>query len=174
VGKLLTGHYGEPPEAESTVISLNDCRQRLSLKPSDFVSGGAPDFFRKSYGTKGRYLLFLIDEKEAQGNAVWKAGYYLLPMEAAEVLRVFRRNQNQTAATTGGRVLRVDIECKETPPEPIMERAKKFARDSQPLFFTCKCDHLEMKLSPPWGFRREWKAKLACPDRCQPVLNTAF
>jgi hypothetical protein len=170
MGKLLTGHYGDVPEAESTTISLSDCRQRLGLKPTDFVSGGAPDFFNKAYGTKGRYLLFQVDEKEVVGNAVWKAGYYLLPMEAAEVLRVFQRNQGRGAAT-GQRILAVEIESKDTPPDDVKARAEKFARESQPLFFTCKCDHLEMKLSAPWGLRRRWKAKLACPDRCQPTLT---
>ncbi len=174
MGKLLTGRYGEMPEAESAMsLTLSDCRTRLSLKPTDHVSVGEPDFFRKTFGTKGRYLVFQVPASEVQSNPVWKEGYYLLPMEAAEVLRVFQRNQGPSGST-GARVLPVTIDSKDSPAEDVMARAKLFAQNSQPLFFKCKCDHLEMKIAAPWGLRRRWRARLSCPDRCQPVLSALF
>src|SRR5688500_9811355 len=93
MGILLSGHYGNPPEAESGRLTLQDCSARLSLKPSDFVSAGEPDFFKKKYGVKGRYLLFKAAEDEVQGSPVWKAGYYLLPLEAMDVLAAFEKKR---------------------------------------------------------------------------------
>src|SRR4051812_379591 len=107
MGKLLTGRFGQLPEAESVPITLRDCNQRLSLKPSDFISSGLPDFFNQAYGAKGRYLVFQVDDSEVSNNPIWKPGYYLLPLEAAEVLRAF--NQKRGAAP-GATVLPVEVE----------------------------------------------------------------
>jgi hypothetical protein len=169
VGKLLTGRYGEAPEAESATLTVMECHQRLSLKPSDYVSEGAPDFFNKSYSAKGRYLVFQVDATEVQGNPVWKPGYYLLPIEAAAVLEALSKRRT---AGNSERALPVQLESKETPPEQIAALARNWAASSQPLFFKCKCDHLEMRLDAPWGLRRRWKARLRCPNRCQPALST--
>jgi len=169
MGKLLTGRYGEEPEAESMEIPLKDCHTRLGMKPSDFVSEGPPKFFRRSFDAGGRYLVFLLNESEAAGNAIWKPGYYLLPMEALNALKAFGKN-----AAAGGRKLPVNVECKvEIPPE-VGQRALKWSEECQPLFFKCKCDHLELKLDAPWALRRRWRARLRCPDRCQPVMSEAI
>src|SRR6185295_10153645 len=91
MGKLLVGHYGSPPDAESTTISLRDCHQRLGLKPSDFVSAEEPDFFKKSRRALGKYLVFQIHAGEIGNAAMWRVGYYLLPLEAMDVLRAFSK-----------------------------------------------------------------------------------
>jgi len=168
LGKLLSGRYGEPPRAESVPLSLKDCSQRLGLKPSDFISQGEPNFFKKSFGAGGRYLIFLVEETDVQSSPVWKAGYYLLPLEAADVLKVFLPEKEPNA----GPALPVRVETKGVPPEIIADRAKRWAEESQPLFFKCGCDYLELKLQAPWGLRRQWKAVLRCPKRCQPALTT--
>jgi hypothetical protein len=170
MGKLLSGHYGDDPEAESMCsISLAECHQKLSMKPSDFVSAGAPDFFNKSYGAKGRYLLFLLEPSEVNNNPIWKAGYYLLPLEAMDVLKALDKNKKG-----GPDVVPLPVRLKGTDnaPEDILKRATTWGKDCQPLFFKCGCDHLAMKISAPFAFRRRWKAKLGCPGRCQPTLST--
>jgi len=170
MGKLLMGRYGEEPQAESTLpISLRECHQRLSLKPTDYISAGAPDFFNRAYGAKGRYLVFLVEPSEAQGNAIWRPGYYLLPLEAADVLRAFDKNKR---GPSEGRALPVEIESKDAVPPEIMALAQRWAQECQPLFFKCKCDHLTLKLTAPWAMRRRWKSRISCPDRCQPTLTT--
>lgn len=173
MGKLLSGRYGEPPEAESYgAISLNECHQKLGMKPSDFVSVGEPEFFNRSFGSKGRYLVFCVDAKEVGSNPIWKAGYYLLPIEAVEVLKAFERNRKGAGPAN---LLPVQLKRLDTPvPDDILKRAEEWGRQCQPLFFKCACDTLSLKLSPPWGFRRRWKAKLQDPGRCQPALNTIF
>jgi len=173
MGVLLSGHYGQPPEAESGRLTLQQCMIRLGMKPTDFVSEGEPDFFNKRYGAKGRYLLFRAETEEVKGSPVWRAGYYLLPLDAIDVLAAFERKGDSGAnAITGDKILAVEVESKASVPEDILARAKTWGNSSQPLFFTCKCDHLELYLTAPWGLRRRWKAKLRCPDRCQPPLTT--
>ena len=86
MGKLLSGRYGSQPDAESIALSLRDCNQKLNLKPSDFVSEGHPKFFEKAFGAAGRYLLFFAEDDDVQGNPIWRRGYYLLPLEAKDVL----------------------------------------------------------------------------------------
>jgi hypothetical protein len=170
MGKLLSGHYGHPPDAESIDISLKECNQKLNLKPSDFVSVGAPTFFKKAYGARGRYLLFLLPAEELEGNPIWKEGYYLLPLEAADVLDALERHKGkfQFAAEK----LPIKIQYDGTPPPKVVERAEKWADKSQPLFFKCRCTALELELIPPWALRRHWKARLRCPKRCVPPLTT--
>src|SRR5438477_548985 len=90
MGKLFVGHYGQPPSAES-LVALRDCHQRLGLKPTDFVSEEPPDFYKKARGATGKYLVFQIEASEVANNAFWKPGYYLLPLEAADVLEAFER-----------------------------------------------------------------------------------
>lgn len=165
MGKLLTGHYGESPEAESIPLSLAECNLKLGLKPSDFVSEGEPKFFEKSFGTKGRYLLFHLETKEIAGNPIWKAGYYLLPIEAIDVLKALQGVKRADV----GKILPVKMESKETPPPAIQERIDAWVFNAQPLFFKCSCDFLELQVKAPWGLRRHWKLKLRCPDRCQPT-----
>lgn len=166
MGKLLTGRYGDRPEAESMEIPLRDCHQRLGMKPTDFVSQGEPKFFTRSFDAGGRYLVFLLPPEEAAGSGVWKAGYYLLPLSALDALKAFGKKPAGSAAS--GRRLPVQIECKREIPPEIRQRAERWGEDSQPLFFKCGCDHLEMRLDPPWALRSRWRAKLRCPDRCQP------
>lgn len=170
MGKLLTGHYGEEPEAESISITLGECHQKLSLKPSDFVSEGPPRFFEKSFGTKGRYLLFFMDAKEVAGNPVWRAGYYLLPIEATEVLRALKGVKR---APTGP-ILPVRVEAEKAPPPEVQKRVDDWVAQAQPLFFRCTCQYLELDVKPPWGLRRRWKLRLRCPDRCQPAQTTVI
>lgn len=171
MGTLLSGHYGGPPEAESGILTLQECSMRLGLKPTDFVSEGEPTFFEKKFGAKGRYLVFRTTADEVKGSPVWKQGYYLLPLEAIDVLAAFERKGGGASRAGNAKVLSVEVESKATVPEDVMARAKKWADESQPLFFKCHCDHLELRLDPPWGLRRRWKAKLRCPDRCQPQLT---
>ncbi len=166
MGVLLSGHYGQSPEAESGRLSLQECAQRLGMKPSDFVSAGDPTFFEKTFGGKGRYLLFKAEPAEVQGSPVWKQGYYLLPLDAIDVLSAFPKKGG--AVQTGHRVLPYKIESKETVPPEVLARAKKWADGCQPLFFKCKCEYLEVRLDAPWSFRRRWRVHLRCPDRCQP------
>lgn len=168
MGKLLTGHYGEAPEAESMAFSLTDCHQRLGLKPSDFVSEGPPDFFNKNYGAKGRYLIFQTDTDEIASNPAWRSGYYLLPIEAADVLEALAKRR---LGGTAERHLPIQLEAKVMPPEAIVAKAQQWAEASQPLFFKCKCDHLELRMDAPWAMRRRWRARLRCPSRCQPPLT---
>lgn len=172
MGKLLSGRYGSPPDAESAALSLQECHQKLGLKPSDWVSSGTPTLFEKAYGAKGKYLLFLVDEKEISNNPIWKSGYYLLPIEAADVLDALSRRGG--ALPKPGSTLPIQLSVEGTPPEEILKRAQKWGEASQPLFFKCECDHLELTLNPPWGLRRRWKARLRCPKRCQPQMTTLF
>ncbi len=168
MGKLLTGRYGELPTAESTAMSLTECAQRLGMKPSDFVSEEEPKFFRKAFGVAGRYLVFVPEEKELVKMPVWKRGFYLLPIDAADVLRV----SQQGVAASGAPNLPVQLESKVAPPENIAKAAHRWALEAQPRFFKCGCTFLELKLQAPWSFRSKWKATLRCPRRCQPALTT--
>ncbi len=170
MGKLLTGHYGREPEAESIPLTLTDASQKLGLKPSDYVSEGSPRFFEKAFGAPGRYLVFLADAGETKESPVWKPGYYLLPLEAADVLKALEKNRQNAAAAGDGRALPVQLETKTLPPPDVQERLDIWVAKAQPLFFKCGCNHLELKLDAPWGLRRRWKARLRCPKRCQPAL----
>ncbi len=175
MGKLLSGHYGRPPEAESVPLSLTDAGVKLGLKPSDFVSQGAPTFFEKAFGTSGRYLLFLADDSEVKDSPVWKSGYYLLPLSAADVLEVLEKNKRSSAMPVGPGLLPVrSDEDAEKPPLDVQGRLDEWLARAQPLFFKCKCDYLELKVHAPWGLRRRWKARLRCPNRCQPVHSTTL
>jgi hypothetical protein len=170
MGKLLSGRYGAEPDAESIALSLKECNQKLNLKPSDFVSEGPPKFFEKAFGASGRYLLFLADAEDIQGNPIWKTGYYLLPLEAKDVLSALERHKN--AGSPGQTVLPIEWDRESTAPEDIKEKAMEWAVASQPLFFICICKQLELRLYPPWALRNRWKARLRCPKRCQPALTT--
>jgi hypothetical protein len=172
MGKLLTGRYGSPPDAESTKsIPLSDCNQKLGLKPSDFVSQDDPDFFRKSFGTHGHYLVLQLEPEELKGNPIWKPGYYLLPLGAIDVLKAFEKDRQAPAPASTDR-LPLQIEAKATPTDDVLVRAKQWAEKSQPLFFKCGCPHLELRLDAPHALRRRWKARLRCPRRCQPDQTT--
>lgn len=166
MAKLLTGKYGEEPEAESIEVPLKDCHQRLSMKPSDFVSEGPPRFFRHSFEAGGRYLVCLVSEAEIAGNPIWKPGYYLLPLKAVDALKLFQKGG---PALAGQRILPVTVESRAEVPPQVMDRARRWADQCQPLFFKCSCDHLELKLDAPWALRKHWRVRLRCPDRCQPV-----
>ena len=170
MGKLLSGRYGAEPDAESIALSLKDCNQKLNLKPSDFVSEGPPKFFEKAFGAGGRYLLFLATEEDVRGNPVWKTGYYLLPLEAKDVLSALEKHKN--ASAEGGTVLPIEWETVSDATEQIKKKAMAWAVASQPLFFKCVCKHLTLRLYAPWSLRRRWKARLRCPKRCQPALVT--
>lgn len=174
MGKLLTGHYGGPPEAESVSLSLSDASQILGMKPSDFVSTGSPTFFSKAFGAPGRYLVFQAEAEEVEGRPAWKVGYYLLPLEAADVLKAMEKNRLSAMESGGHRILPVTVEMETAPPAPVQERLNAWVAAAQPLFFKCSCDHLELKVAAPWGLRRRWKARLRCPKRCQPPLNELF
>jgi hypothetical protein len=169
MGKLLIGHFGRPPEAESVTLTLSECHQRLGLKPSDFVSSDAPPFFHKSKGAKGKYLVFELEVKEVQDMAVWRPGYYLLPLEAADVLKAFSK---QEAARRGSGKRPYDIVFKKQPPEDVLDRAQRWADESQPLLIQCRCPSLLLKMDAPWAVRRRWSIKLTCEKRCQPPLKT--
>jgi len=168
MGKLLTGRYGEEPEAESLEISLRDCHQRLGMKPSDFVSEGPPRFFRHSFDAGGRYLVYLLAVEEIAGNPIWKAGYYLLPMSALNAMKLFRKSG---ASDAGQRILPISLESRGEVPPDVIDRARRWADRCQPLFFKCACDHLELRLDAPWALRTRWRARLRCPDRCQPIQS---
>lgn len=173
MGVLYSGHYGRPPEAESGRLTLQECVQRLNLKPTDFVSAGEPAFFEKSFGTHGRYMLFKVAEEDVLGSPVWKAGYYLLPLDAADVLSALEKRRTGSVRSTGEK-LPYEVESPADAPEALVARARQWADSCQPLFFKCRCDHLELRLDPPWGLRRKWKARLRCPGRCQPALTTGL
>ena len=170
MGKLLSGHYGSGPEAESIPITLRECSQKLNLKPNDFVSIGPPRFFEKAFGAKSRYLLFLPDPEEVEGSIVWKPGYYLLPLEAKDVLSALSKVTGRGSAED--RVLPVEWEKDFDAPKSIKEKAMKWATATQPLFFQCGCPCLKLRLQPPWALRRRWRARLRCAERCQPPLST--
>jgi hypothetical protein len=170
MGKLLSGRYGAPPDAESISLTLKECNQKLNLKPSDFVSEGPPTFFEKAFGAAGRYLLFLTDGADIAGSAVWKAGYYLLPLEAKDVLAALEKHKGGAAG--GGKVLPIEWEQESEASAEMKEKAMAWGRASQPLFFKCVCGTLSLRLYPPWAMRRRWKARLRCPKRCQPPLTT--
>jgi len=169
MGKLLSGHYGSKPEAESIPITLKECSQKLNMKPSDFVSAGPPKFFVKAFGAGGRYLLFLADADEVAGSAIWKFGYYLLPLDAKDVLEALSKHKGRGPADS--RIMPVEWETETDAPEPVKQRALKWALDSQPLFFKCGCKSLRLRLQSPWALRRRWRARLRCPRRCQPPLT---
>jgi len=169
MGKLLSGHYGSLPVAESIPLTLKECSLKLSMKPADFVSAGPPKFFEKAFGVKGRYLLFLTDADEIAGSAVWKFGYYLLPLEAKDVLTALSKHKGRIFGDP--RIMPVEWEVEPDAPEPVKKRALKWAAESQPLFFTCGCKSLQLRLQTPWALRRRWRARLRCPRRCQPPLT---
>ena len=171
MGKLLSGHYGHPPEAESVPLPLIEASQKLGLKPSDFVSVGPPNFFKKAFGAPGRYLVFHAGLVEVEGSPVWKAGYYLLPLEAADVIKTLEKNRLAAVVAGDKRILPVKAEIEISPPPGVQARLDAWVTRSQPLFFKCGCDHLVLKLEPPWGMRRRWKANLRCPRRCQPAVK---
>jgi hypothetical protein len=169
MGKLLIGHFGHSPEAESVSIALRDCHQRLGLKPSDFVSTEPPTFFKKAHGAVGRYLVFQLDIEEIKEAAVWRPGYYLLPLDALDVMKAFGK---QALTSDPAAIRPVELECEVQPPVDVLKRAHHWADQSQPLFFQCHCPKLTLRLDPPWGFRRHWVGRLMCGKRCQPVLKT--
>jgi hypothetical protein len=168
MGKLLSGHYGSAPVAESIPITLKECSQKLNMKPSDHVSTGPPKFFEQDFGASGRYLLFLTEEDEVAGSAIWKFGYYLLPLDAKDVLAALAKHRG--GITQDPRIIPVEWEVESEAPEPIKTRALKWAMESQPLFFKCACKSLQIRLQAPWALRKQWKARLRCPGRCQPPL----
>ncbi len=170
MGKLLSGRYGSKPEAESIALSLNDCAQQLNMKPSDFVSTGEPKFFEEKFGSSTRYLLFLLEAAEVKESSVWKPGYYLLPLEAKDVLAAIQKRGRVHRADDI--VLPFDWEDEADAPEPIKTRAIAWGKESQPLFFKCSCKRLQMRLYAPWAMRKRWKARLRCPGRCQPSITT--
>jgi hypothetical protein len=170
MGKLLSGRYGSEPDAESIAISLRECNQKLNLKPSDFVSEGAPKFFEKAFGASGRYLLFLADGEDVKDNPIWKAGYYLLPLEAKDVLAALEKRKG--AVASDAKVLPIEWESDEEAPTEIKMKAMDWGKVSQPLFFKCVCKNLTLRIFSPWGLRRRWKARLRCPKRCQPPMST--
>lgn len=175
MGKLLSGRYGHEPNAESVALTLKECNQKLNLKPSDFVSEGPPAFFKKSFGSFGKYLLFLVDPEEVADNPIWRPGYYLLPLSAADVLEALERHKH--AGLAAGDKLPIEWEVDEEQAEPptlIKDRALKWASDAQPLFFICGCPNLLLRMDPPWALRRRWRARLRCPRRCQPTLTKLF
>lgn len=169
MGKLFVGHFGKEPEAESTMISLRDCNQRLGLKPSDFVSVHPPSFFKHARGAKGRYLVFELDQKEIGDAAVWKPGFYLLPLEAADVLQAFGKMKRDK---TGLELRPVEVVYKIDPPADVLERATLWANNSQPLFFNCRCEQLILKMDAPWALRKRWGLRLTCKKRCQPAIKS--
>ena len=170
MGKLLSGHYGSEPDAESIALSLRECSQKLNLRPSDFVSEGPPKFFEKAFGASGRYLLFLTDPDDIQGSPVWKPGYYLLPLEAKDVLSALEKHK--TGRSVADKVLPIEWETETNASPEIKKKAMDWAIASQPLFFRCVCKKLELRIYPPWALRHRWKARLRCPKRCQPALTT--
>ena len=174
MGKLLSGHYGQPPEAESVPLALAEASQKLGMKPSDFVSEGPPNFFNKAFGAPGRYLVFQVESSELSGSPVWKPGYYLLPLEAADVLKALSKNRSTASVPGEQRVLPIRAEIETAPPPPVQQRLDVWLANAQPLFFKCKCEYLELRVDAPWGLRRKWKARLRCPDRCQPALVEQF
>jgi hypothetical protein len=170
MGKLLIGHYGSEPEAESMAITLRECHQRLGMRPSDFISCDPPDIFKKAHGAKGKYLVFRISAEEIRGNVMWREGYYLLPLEAADVLKVFQKEDGPGAIRMGS-IRPMDILIKTQPPADVLERARQWGEDVQPLFFQCRCPRLILRVDAPWALRRRWKTRLTCPQRCQPALK---
>jgi hypothetical protein len=168
MGKLLIGHYGRPPEAESVEIALRDCHQRLGLKPSDFVDAEEPSFFKKAHRATGKYLVFYVDAAEIREAAVWKPGYYLLPLEAADVLRAF---SGKNFAGSRSDIRPSQIISKDPAPEDVLQRARRWAEASQPLLIHCHCPEVIIKLDSPWTFRRRWRVRLTCAKRCQPPLK---
>ena len=169
MGKLFIGHYGHPPEAESATLALRDCHQRLGLRPSDFVSAETPEFFKKKHGAVGKYLVFQLDAEESKDTAAWRPGYYLLPLEAADILKIFDKRE----LARGGAIKRpFDLQSERPPPADVMERANRWADQSQPLLFQCQCPQLLLRLDPPTLMRRHWKARLGCEKRCQPALKS--
>ena len=170
MGKLLSGRYGSEPEAESIALSLKECREKLNLKPSDFVSEGPPKFFKKAFGAAGRYLLFLADGGDVAESPVWNTGYYLLPLAAKDVLAVLEKHKGG-AAEAGEHRLPIEWEVAPEAPEAMKEKALQWGKASQPLFFKCTCKVLKLRLYPPWALRNHWKVRLRCPKRCQPALT---
>jgi hypothetical protein len=171
MGKLLIGKYGQPPDAESVTISLRDCHQRLGLKPSDFVSSEDPNFFhRRVKGALGRYLVFQLEASEIQDAAVWRPGFYLLPLDAADVLNAF--SKQEVARASKGSARPYELESKQPLPDDVLARAQQWAERSQPLLFKCHCAKLVLKMEGPTFLRRYWKARLTCRKRCQPALKS--
>jgi hypothetical protein len=103
---------------------------------------------------------------------VWKPGYYLLPLEAADVLKVLEKNREAAYAAGDRRALPIRMEVQENPPPGVQKRLDAWVAKAQPLFFRCGCEYLSLKLDPPWGMRRRWKALLRCPRRCQPAVKS--
>jgi hypothetical protein len=170
MGKLLVGHYGGPPEAESISISLRECHQRLGMRPTDFVSAEEPPFFHKKHKSVGKYLVFQADATDVQEAAVWRPGYYLLPLDAAEVLRAFNKADVLRKGAANQRPF--DIECKSPVPSDVLQRVEHWNEQSQPLLFQCHCPQLVIRLDPPTFIRRRWKVRLGCRKRCQPPIKS--
>ena len=170
MGKLLSGRYGSEPDAESIPLTLKECNQKLNLKPSDFVSEGAPKFFEKAFGAAGRFLIFWSDPEEVKDSPVWKSGFYLLPLEAKDVLAALEKHK--TGVSDGRPILPIEWETDSDAPARIKEKAMSWGQESQPLFFNCVCKNLTIRLYPPWALRSRWKARLRCPKKCQPPLTT--
>jgi len=140
------------------------------MKPTDFVSAGPPKFFERAFGASGRYLLFLTDEPEVVGSPVWKAGYYLLPLDAKDVLSALDKHKG--GGVRGGAILPVEWEEEPEAEDRLRDKALKWVEECQPLFFKCSCKNLQLRLYAPWAMRRRWKARLRCPGRCQPPMTT--
>ncbi len=170
MGKLLSGRYGSKPQAESFSLSLTECAQKLNLKPSDFVSEGPPQFFEKSFGSSSHYLLFYVSSEDVKDKPIWKTGYYLLPLEAKEVLAAIERRRR--GASEEENLLPLEWEEEAEAPPPIKDKAMAWGRKSQPLFFLCSCKSLKIRLYPPWAMRTKWKARLRCAGKCQPPITT--
>src|ERR1019366_9799141 len=128
------------------------------------VSAGEPTFFERAFGASGRYLLFYLEADEIKDSSVWKPGYYLLPLEAKNVLSALGRHKGNTPKQ--GTILPIEWDDEEEAPEDVKGRAMRWAVTSQPLFFKCTCRNLELRLYAPWAIRRRWKARLRCPNRC--------
>src|SRR5688572_28003403 len=126
MGKLLSGRYGSESEAESMQITLRECNQKLGMKPTDFVSEGKPKFFEKAFGASGKYLIFLMDTRDVQDNPIWKFGYYLLPLEAKDILVALEKHKG--GSVHAGQALPIQWEVEPEAAPDIVEKALKWGR----------------------------------------------
>jgi hypothetical protein len=173
MGKILVGRFGQPPEAESIPISLRDCHQRLGMKPTDFISAEPPSFFEKKVkGAMGRYVVFQAEVTETKDVAVWQTGYYLLPLDAVDVLKAF--NRQDVIRGGGGTVRPFKIESKKPLTDAVSQWVPQWVERSQPLLLKCRCPELQVTLDAPTFIRKRWKARLSCPKKCQPVIKALF